>query len=122
MGKINKAGLYLLAFCSINNLSIWFEKRNIHKQTWQHLGTKKWHAIDFILMKQSLSRCCIDVQVMRRAECWSDHKLVRVKLRIRYDRKRQPTKSQVSPMSQIDRKSFLARMLAMSLTSSLIVV
>lgn len=48
-----------------------FEKKDIHKQSWQHPGTEKWHCIDYILMRQNQSELCSDAQVMRGAECWS---------------------------------------------------
>ena len=87
LGKMNEAGMFLLSFCSMNCLSIMntmYEKRDIHKRSWQHPGTKKWHSIDFILMRQSQRRRCIDVQVMRGADCWSDHKMVRAKLHLNW--------------------------------------
>ena len=43
LGSANEAGLFLLSFCSTNSISIMntcFEKKDIHKQTWQHPGTK----------------------------------------------------------------------------------
>ena len=27
----------------------WFEKKVIHKQTWQHRKSKQWHCIDFAI-------------------------------------------------------------------------
>ena len=94
LGRANEAGLFLLSFCSTNNLSImnsFFEKKNIHKQTRQHPGTKAWHCIDFVIMRQNQRRCCVDAQVMRGAECWSDHCLVRAKLRMNNKSRRRIT-------------------------------
>ena len=82
-GDLNEAGMFLLSFCSSNDLTIMntcFEKKAIHKQTWQHPGTKKWHCIDYIIMRKSQRRLCSDAQVMRGAECWSDHRMLRAKL------------------------------------------
>ena len=36
--------------------------------------------IDLVVMRKSQRACCKDVQVMRGANCWTDHKLVRAKL------------------------------------------
>ncbi len=65
LGNMNEAGLFLLSFCSMNNLSIvntFFEKKDIYKQTWQHPGTKAWHCIDYILMRQNQRKQCSDAQ------------------------------------------------------------
>ena len=85
LGRMNEAGLNLLSFCAVNNLSImntFFMKRDIYKQTWQHPGTKVWHSIDFFVMRHCQQKWCLDVQVMRGAGCWSDHRMVRARLRM----------------------------------------
>ena len=104
LGKMNEAGLFLLSFCATNNLSImntFFEKRDIYKQSWQHPGTKVWHCIDFILMRQSQRKKCVDVQVMRGAECWSDHRMVRAKIRVDY-RPQRKAKRGAGSMKQLN--------------------
>ena len=91
----NLAGEEFLQVCELNQLLImntWFQKKQIHYGTWMHPATKLCHMIDFIVMRQSQRMCCIDVQVMRGANCWTDHYLVRVRLRIalpRYSDKQQ---------------------------------
>ena len=90
LGRANEAGFDLLSFCEINNLAImntFFHKKDIHKQSWQHPGTKLWHCIDFVVMRQCQRERCFDVQVMRGATCWSDHRMVRAKVSVRMDRK-----------------------------------
>ena len=55
VGEMNEAGRDLLSFCAWNELVItntYFEKKKIHKFTWQHPGNKKWHCIDYIIMRQ----------------------------------------------------------------------
>ena len=82
----NDAGEELLEFCSSNHLTImnsWFEKKDIHLGTWMHPATKRFHTIDLIVMRASQRRFCTDVQVMRGANCWTDHKMVRAKLSVR---------------------------------------
>ena len=81
----NLAGEEFLQVCEFNQLLImntWFQKKQIHYGTWTHPATKLCHMIDFIVMQQSQHMCCIDVQVMRGANCWTDHYLVRARLRI----------------------------------------
>ena len=47
-----------------------------------HPATKKCHMIDFVVMRAEQRVVCRDVQVMRGANCWTDHKLVRAKLKV----------------------------------------
>ena len=79
---MNESGEALMTFCVLNELIIlntWFEKKT-HKYTWQHPGSMKWHCIDYVLMKQSQRRLRSDVTVMRSADYWTDHKLLRAQL------------------------------------------
>ena len=85
-GERNEAGEDLLEFCSLNQLTImnsWFKKKDIYYGTWMHPATKKLHTIDLVVMRADQRRLCNDVQVMRGANCWSDHKMVRGKLSIK---------------------------------------
>jgi len=54
-----------------------FQKNPIYYGTWMHPATKLHHMIDLIVMKSSQRMCCLDVQVMRGANCWTDHCMVR---------------------------------------------
>lgn len=47
-----------------------------------HPATKRFHMMDLVLMRARQRFCCRDVQVMKGATCWTDHKLVRAKLHI----------------------------------------
>ena len=38
--------------------------------------------IDFVVMRSSHRMCCLDAQVMRGANCWTDNGMVRAKLRL----------------------------------------
>ena len=93
---MNEAGAELLSFCALNELAIMntqFEKKSIHKQTWQHPGSKKWHCIDYVIMRQRQRRLCSDVSVVRSAECWTDHNLLRAKLQLAIHHKPMPVKA-----------------------------
>ena len=84
-GECNDAGRELLAFLSNNEAVIcntWFEKKNIHKQTWQHPKSKRWHCIDFAIMRRRDRRRCLNASVLRGAECHTDHQLLSVCLRV----------------------------------------
>ena len=85
LGEMNESGRELLDFLSVNEASLcntWFYKKDIHKQTWKHPKTKKWHCIDFAIMWQRDRRRCLDACVQRGAECNTDHQLLRIKIKV----------------------------------------
>ena len=85
-GVINEAGEELLAFLATNEARVcntWFPKKEIHKRTWQHPKSKKWHCIDYAVIRQRDHKRCLDACVKRGAECNTDHQLLRIKLRVR---------------------------------------
>ena len=55
---------------------------------WKHPATKQSHMIDYIVMWADRCSFYTDVQVMRGANCWSDHSMVRAKVRIHFPRLR----------------------------------
>ena len=82
-GSLTEAGKELLSFLSINDAAVcntWFEKKAIHKQTWQHPKSKQWYCIDYAIMRRAHCRKCLDVAVMRGAEYNTDHMMVKVRL------------------------------------------
>ena len=84
LGEVNESGRELLDFLSINEASLcntWFCKKDIHKQTWKRPKTKKWHCIDFAIMRQR-DRRCLDACVKRGAECNTDHQLLHIKIKV----------------------------------------
>ena len=81
-GELNEAGKELLSFLSTNEATVcntWFKKRDICKQTWQHPKSKRWHCIDYMIVRKAR---CLDVSVMRGADCNTDHRLLRAKLTV----------------------------------------
>ena len=85
LGEANDAGRELLTFLATNEATVcntWFSKKEIHKHTWQHPKTKRWHCIDFAVMRQKDRRRCLDACVKRGAECNTDHQLLRIKMRV----------------------------------------
>ncbi len=86
VGRMNGNGEGLLSWCAQNSLAVMntmFPKKRIHQYTWQHPGSKKWHCIDYVVMRQSQRSFCCDVSVLRSADCWTDHKLLHAQLRVR---------------------------------------
>ena len=85
LGECNRAGERILEFCAFNNLTImstWFSKKPIHLATWKYPTTKQMHMIDYAVMRAEQRVFCTNIQVMREASCWSDHQMVRAKLRV----------------------------------------
>lgn len=90
--ECNDAGRELLQFCMINHCTILntvFQKQKRFLGTWTHPASKIAHMIDYVIMRSNHRGLCTDVQVMRGAECWSDHQMVRAKLRFAF----QPVRS-----------------------------
>ncbi len=55
-GGLSEAGKELLSFLSTNEATVcntWFRKRDISKQTWQHPKSKRWHCIDYAIMRKA---------------------------------------------------------------------
>ena len=77
---VNEALADLLNFLLTTICNTWFQKQYIYKQTWQHPKTKRWHCIDYVMMRQKDRRRCVDAEVKRGTECHTDHQLFRAKL------------------------------------------
>ena len=94
VGNCNEAGERLLALCATNQLS---QKKQHHLTTWKHPATKQMHMIDYAIMRTDQRSFCSDVQVMRGANCWSDHCMVRVKIRMQLpSRRKTPMRMPIS--------------------------
>ena len=58
-------------------------KKCIRYGTWTHPATKVSHMIDLVIMQINQQMYCKGVSVMRGANCWTHHQLVRAKLRFK---------------------------------------
>ena len=85
VGDVNDVDHRLLTLMACPQLTVCntlFPKKRIHMYTWQHPGSQKWHCIDYVFVRQQHRKRCMDCQVMRAAQCSTDHRLVRLKYRL----------------------------------------
>ena len=98
-GKNNSNGLLLLSLCSEHKLVITnsvFQQPNKWKGTWRHPRSKDWHTLDYVITRQ---RDLKSVKITRAhcgTECWSDHRLLRSKLKISLSRKPRKSRPKVT--------------------------
>ncbi|XP_063898002.1 craniofacial development protein 2-like [Helicoverpa armigera] len=93
VGNMNSNGQLLLTLCAQFDLTITntlFRLRDKFKTTWMHPRSKHWHLLDYaITRRRDISQVHI-TRVMRGAHCWTDHRLLVTKLRLRLREPRRP--------------------------------
>ena len=80
IGKCNSNGELLLALCSEFELIVtntMFKQKDERKTTWMHPRSRHWHMIDFIITKCRDKMDIHSTRVMRGANCWTDHQMLR---------------------------------------------
>ena len=90
IGNVNRNGINLLQLCTEFQLAIcntFFHHKLKHKVTWTHPRSKHGHILDYIITRRRDLRDVCSVRVMRGADCDTDHKMLRAKLKIIIRRK-----------------------------------
>ena len=101
IGKCNDNGGRLLELCMEQQLIITntvFQQKNRLKTTWMHPRSKHWHLIDYVIVRQRDLQDVLHTRVMPSAECHTDHRLVRCKLRLHF---RTKPRSRGAPMKKL---------------------
>ena len=124
IGKSNDNGLLLLHLCTEFNLVIGnslFQQSDHKKVTWMHPRSKQWHLLDYIIVRKRDRQDLRLVSVCRSAECWTDHRLVRAKLRLKIRRKVRsgvssvPRRIDVGRLADLDTRKLFSDTLTASL-------
>lgn len=102
VGNMNSNGQLLLSLCAQYGLAItntMFRLAAKYKTTWMHPRSKHWHLIDYAIVRQRDYSQVQITRAMRGAHCWSDHRLIVTKLRIRLLR---PRRSQIRKLAYLN--------------------
>ena len=92
VGHINDNGERLCDFCSTNGLVVTgalFPHKKIHKTTWKSPDGRTLNQIDHIIVNSNMKTSVLDTRVMRGADVFSDHFLVRTKIRLKLARNKE---------------------------------
>ena len=89
IGVMNDNGERLCDFGSANGLVITgtiFPHKEIHKLTWRSPDGRTLNQIDHVLINGRMRTSILDTRVMRGADVYSDHYLVRTRIRLKLAR------------------------------------
>ena len=95
LGKRNEKGDMLIKFCERRNLTIintCFEHKLRRRYTWKVPWDTRSQQIDFILVKQRYNNSVKNAVAYPGADCYSEHNLVMMKIKLRLKRLSATTK------------------------------
>ena len=101
VGVMNDNGARLCDFCSANGLVITgtlFPHKEIHKLTWRSPDGKTVNQIDHVMVNGRMRTSILDTRVMRGADVYSDHYLLRTRIRLKLARVEGMKKARVGLM------------------------
>lgn len=74
------------SLCAEHDLTITntlFQLKNKYKTSWMHPCYKHWHLLDYIIVRRSDTKDVLLTRAMRGVECWTDHRLIIARLRVK---------------------------------------
>lgn len=86
VGRCKANGLDLLNLCAEFNLIITntcFRLSENFKTTWMHPRSKRWHLLDYVMVRRRNLGEVLVTRFMRGGQGWTDDRLVRLSLRIK---------------------------------------
>ena len=85
----NANGVRLLSFCAEHGLVItntMYQQANKYKTTWMHPRSKKWHQIDFVIVRQNDASDVKLTRAITSSAVWSDHRVVKSNIKLKVAR------------------------------------
>ena len=98
-GACNSNGELLLSFCAEQQMTVsntLFQMPDKWFYSWQHPRSKRYHLLDYALVRQSDTQDIISTRIMRGADCSTDHFLVRTICKFHIKPMRRRTKASVT--------------------------
>nr|VZI37161.1 unnamed protein product [Spirometra erinaceieuropaei] len=89
----NDNGLLLLRTCAEHPLILkntFFCLPEREKATWRHPRSRRWHLLDYVLVRSRDQRDVLVTKAIAGADGWTDHRLVISKMRIRLQPRKRP--------------------------------
>ena len=101
MGKVHATQMenYLLSFCAEQQMTVsntLFQMPDKWFYSWQHPRSKRYHLLDYVLVRQSNTQDITSTRIMRGADCSTGHFLVRTICKFHVKPIRRRTKASIT--------------------------